>query len=33
MDGSVRTVNAGISPATFWQAVKPDDGIPLGNDW
>jgi prepilin-type N-terminal cleavage/methylation domain-containing protein len=33
MDGSVRTVSSGISAATFWQAVKPDDGIPLGADW
>jgi prepilin-type N-terminal cleavage/methylation domain-containing protein len=33
MDGSVKAVSASISANTFWRAVKPDDGQPLGNDW
>ncbi|QJW96611.1 DUF1559 domain-containing protein [Frigoriglobus tundricola] len=33
MDGSVKAVNSGISVDTFWRAVKPDDGAPLGSDW
>jgi len=33
VDGSVRTVSSGISQATFTNAVRPDDGQPLGSDW
>jgi hypothetical protein len=33
MDGSVRSVNPGISVATWQSAVSPDDGKPLGTDW
>ena len=32
-DGSVRLLNPGISPATFWAAVTPAGGEVLGNDW
>lgn len=32
-DGSVRLLNPGISPATFWAAVTPAEGEVLGNDW
>jgi prepilin-type N-terminal cleavage/methylation domain-containing protein len=32
-DGSVRTVNAGISQQTWNQAVLPADGFVLGPDW
>jgi prepilin-type N-terminal cleavage/methylation domain-containing protein len=32
MDGSVRQLSSGISPATFWGAVTPDGGEVLG-DW
>jgi prepilin-type N-terminal cleavage/methylation domain-containing protein len=32
-DGSARTVNPGISQATFGMAVDPKDGGTLGNDW
>jgi prepilin-type N-terminal cleavage/methylation domain-containing protein/prepilin-type processing-associated H-X9-DG protein len=32
-DGSVRTVNGGISPATWWAACTPTGGEVLGNDW
>jgi type II secretory pathway pseudopilin PulG len=32
-DGSVRSVSPNISPQTWWLAVVPDDGMPLGNDW
>lgn len=31
-DGSVRTVNAGISPAAFWAAVTRDGGEAVGLD-
>ena len=33
MDGSVRGVNAGISPLTWEGAILPDDGAILGNNW
>ena len=33
MDGSVRTVRDSITPATFWQASRPNDGTVLGDDW
>jgi len=33
MDGSVRGVTANVSQVTWWNAVRPDDGNPLGNDW
>ncbi len=32
-DGSVHSVNSGISPATFTQAMVPNDGSALGTDW
>jgi prepilin-type N-terminal cleavage/methylation domain-containing protein len=32
-DGSVRTLSASMTPRTFWNAVWPDDGVPLGSDW
>jgi prepilin-type N-terminal cleavage/methylation domain-containing protein len=32
-DGSVRTINGSMSPDTFWKAVNPSDGFPLGSDW
>jgi len=33
LDGSVRSVSPGISDATWYAAVTPDDGQPLGTDW
>ncbi len=33
MDGSVRTVGAGVSLLTWRRAVNPQDGLPLGADW
>ena len=32
-DGSVRFLSSGISPATWWSAVVPNDGNILGGDW
>jgi prepilin-type N-terminal cleavage/methylation domain-containing protein len=32
-DGSVRSVNQGITQATWQSAILPADGIPLGSDW
>ncbi|HSQ56618.1 MAG TPA: DUF1559 domain-containing protein [Gemmata sp.] len=32
-DGSVRFVSQGVSPLTWWYAMNPIDGIPLGSDW
>jgi prepilin-type N-terminal cleavage/methylation domain-containing protein len=32
-DGSVRLVNAGVNPATWWSAMTPANGETLGNDW
>jgi prepilin-type N-terminal cleavage/methylation domain-containing protein len=32
-DGSVRFLSAGISGTTWWNAVVPNDGNVLGNDW
>jgi len=32
-DGSVRTVAAGMAPATWNQALQPNDGIPMPVDW
>ena len=32
-DGSVRLVNSGVSPQTFYYACNPSDGNPLGSDW
>jgi prepilin-type N-terminal cleavage/methylation domain-containing protein len=32
-DGSVRTVQSGISPSTWQIALYPRDGLPLPNDW
>ena len=33
MDGSVRTVSAGVGQATWSNALNPADGQPLGPDW
>jgi prepilin-type N-terminal cleavage/methylation domain-containing protein len=33
MDGSVRGVNASVSPTTWVYAITPDDGNPLPSDW
>ena len=33
VDGSVRGVTPAVTPVTWWNAVKPDDGNPLGTDW
>jgi prepilin-type N-terminal cleavage/methylation domain-containing protein len=33
MDGSVRTISASLSQATWTNALKPDDGQVLGSDW
>ena len=33
LDGSVRTLSAGMSPATYWGAVTPNGGEVPGNDW
>ena len=32
-DGSVRTVNAGVSGQTWWYAMTPNGGEVLGPDW
>jgi hypothetical protein len=32
-DGSVRTVNGGVSGATWWAALTPSFGDLLGSDW
>jgi prepilin-type N-terminal cleavage/methylation domain-containing protein len=32
-DGSVRTVSYSVSPQTWFSAISPDDGNPLGSDW
>jgi prepilin-type processing-associated H-X9-DG protein len=32
-DGSVRSLSAGISGVTWWEAVTPSDGHVLGSDW
>jgi prepilin-type N-terminal cleavage/methylation domain-containing protein len=32
-DGSVRTLSPSMTPRTFWNAVWPEDGTPLGSDW
>jgi prepilin-type N-terminal cleavage/methylation domain-containing protein len=32
-DGSVRYVSQGVSPNTWWFAMTPNGGEPLGNDW
>ena len=32
-DGSVRIVNGNISQATWYAAIMPADGNPLGSDW
>ena len=32
-DGSVRFLNASVSPNTWWSAVTPDGGETLGSDW
>ena len=32
-DGSVRVVNTNVSQQTWYSAISPADGIPLGSDW
>jgi prepilin-type N-terminal cleavage/methylation domain-containing protein len=32
-DGSVRLCAQGMSPTTWWQALVPNDGLPLASDW
>lgn len=32
-DGSVRSVDAGVSPRTWYHATVPDDGVPFDVDW
>jgi prepilin-type N-terminal cleavage/methylation domain-containing protein len=32
-DGSVRFCAKGMSSNTWWQAIVPDDGLPLPSDW
>lgn len=32
-DGSVRAVSTSISPTTWENAQRPNDGMPLGSDW
>jgi prepilin-type N-terminal cleavage/methylation domain-containing protein len=32
-DGSVRICAQGMSPTTWWQAIVPDDGLPMPADW
>jgi prepilin-type N-terminal cleavage/methylation domain-containing protein len=32
-DGSVRNVSQGISPLSWWYAITPNGGEPMGNDW
>ena len=32
-DGSVRFVNQGVSPNTWWSALTPAGGEVLGSDW
>jgi prepilin-type N-terminal cleavage/methylation domain-containing protein len=33
MDGSVRSIGAGLSPTTWYYANHPSDGMTLGSDW
>jgi hypothetical protein len=32
-DGSVHTASILLGPKTWWLAICPNDGLPLGNDW
>ncbi len=32
-DGSIRVVNSGVSPGTWWAACTPASGDVLGSDW
>jgi prepilin-type N-terminal cleavage/methylation domain-containing protein len=32
-DGTVKFVNSGITPQTWGNAIRPDDGTTLGSDW
>jgi hypothetical protein len=32
-DGSVRICARGMNPTTWWQAMVPDDGLPMPADW
>jgi hypothetical protein len=29
----VRTCGQGMSPTTWWQAMVPNDGLPMASDW
>jgi hypothetical protein len=33
LDGSVRTVGAGVSQSTWLIAITPDDGLVLPSNW
>jgi prepilin-type N-terminal cleavage/methylation domain-containing protein/prepilin-type processing-associated H-X9-DG protein len=33
LDGHVHMVTSSVSPATWWYAHCPNDGVPLGTDW
>ena len=33
LDGSVRIVSNGISSLTWYKAMMPNDGLPMGTDW
>lgn len=33
MDGSVRSISGSLSLATWYNALRPNDGNPLGSDW
>jgi hypothetical protein len=33
MDGSVRKITASINQKVWSQAINPNDGGPLGNEW
>jgi prepilin-type N-terminal cleavage/methylation domain-containing protein len=32
-DGSVRICSQGMNPSTWWQAIVPNDGLPMPADW
>jgi prepilin-type N-terminal cleavage/methylation domain-containing protein len=32
-DGAVRVVNSSVSQPTWFSAIQPADGVPLGSDW
>jgi prepilin-type N-terminal cleavage/methylation domain-containing protein len=33
LDGSVRMCAQGMSPNTWWEAIVPNDGLPMPSDW